>query len=85
MATTITINKINYGNPASGPQTWTIKYKKSDALSFTTKTTSATDDGAGTLLSPVVINGLVSGGLYYVQATNNCQSPVEIYQQAIQL
>lgn len=85
MATVITIGKINYGNPASGPQTWTIKYKKSDQISFTTKTTSAVDDGAGNLISPVTITGLDNGGLYYVQATNNCQSPVEIYQQAIQL
>lgn len=85
MATQITINKIDYGNPVSGPQTWTIKYKLYNALSYTTATASALDDGSGNLISPVVISGLVSGQLYYIQTTNNCGSPAIIYQQSVQL
>ena len=85
MATQITISKVNYGNSTSGPQTWNIKYKKYDAISTTTVTTNALDNGAGNLISPVVISGLISGELYYVQITNNCQSPAIIYQQSIQM
>lgn len=85
MATQITINKIDYGNSVSGPQTWTIRYKKFDAISYTTATTSAIDDGSGNLISPVVISGLIAGQLYYTQTTNNCGSPATIYQQSIQL
>lgn len=85
MATQITINKINYGNSVSGPQTWTIKYKKYDAVSYTTATTSALADAAGNLIVPVVISGLIAGELYNTQTTNNCQSPAIIYQQQIQL
>lgn len=85
MATQITINKIDYGNAVSGPQTWTIRYKKFDAVSYTTATTSAIDDGSGNLISPVVISGLIAGQLYYTQTTNNCSSPATIYQQSIQL
>ena len=86
MATGFTISKINYGNPASGPQTWTIKYKKADdAGPYTVATTSAVDDGSGNLVSPVAISGLVAGSLYDTQTTNNCDSPSTIYQQSIQL
>lgn len=85
MATQITINKIDYGNPVSGPQTWTIRYKKYDAVSYTTATTSAVADAAGNLGSPVVISGLIAGELYYTQTSNNCQSNAVIYQQQIQL
>lgn len=86
MADTINITKVNYGNPASGPQTWTIKYKKADDPgAYITATTSAVDDGSGNLISPVSITGLVPGSLYYTQTTNNCSSPAEIYPQAIQL
>lgn len=86
MATEITISKVIYGNPASGPQTWTISYKKSDDPgSYIVVDSGAVDDGAGNLITPVVISGLDAGGLYYTQTTNNCQSPAEIYQQAIQL
>lgn len=86
MATSFTISKINYGNPVSGPQTWTIKYKKyDDPGPYAIATTSAIDDGSGNLISPVVVSGLVAGELYYTQTTNNCSSPAEIYPQQIQL
>lgn len=86
MATQITIDVINYGNPVSGPQTWTIKYKKfDDPGPYTVATTNAIDDGDGNLITPVVITGLVAGSLYYTQTTNNCQSPAIIYPQQIQL
>lgn len=86
MADTITISKVNYGNPASGPQTWTIKYKKyNDPGPYIVASASALDDGSGNLISPVVIAGLDAGELYYTQTSNNCGSPIIIYPQSIQL
>lgn len=86
MATGFTIDKINYANSVSGPQTWTIQYKKYDNPgAYTVATNSALDDGSGNLISPVAITGLVAGELYYVQTINNCGSPVIIYFEQVQL
>lgn len=86
MATSFTINKVNYGNSVSGPQTWTIAYKKwDDPGAYTVVDSAAVADAAGNLSSPVVVGGLISGELYYTQTSNNCQSPATIYQQSIQL
>lgn len=86
MATAITIEKVNYGNSVSGPQTWTIAYKKwDDPGAYTVVDSAAVADAGGVLSSPVVIGGLTAGELYYVQTSNNCQSPATIYQQSIQL
>ncbi len=86
MATSFTINKINYGNSVSGPQTWTIAYKKwDDPGAYTVVDSAAVADADGNLSVPVVVGGLISGELYYTQTSNNCQSPATIYQQSIQL
>ena len=79
-----TIHKVDYGNPASGAQTWTIKWKLStNPGAYTTLSASALDDGSGNLITPLSVTGLTAGNLVYTQTTNNCESPAIIYQQSI--
>lgn len=82
---TITVTKVDFGNTATPGQTFRIEYKLFSASTWTLGSASKTVDADGNLSVPLAITGLTAGQLYYVRASNNCESPPEYYTQQVQL
>lgn len=85
MATSFTIEKLDYANVPSGVQSWTFQYKLWNATSYTLISSSASVNTDGTLGVPLTVSGLTAGQLYYIQAYPNCSSPVDYFLQQVQL
>lgn len=85
MATSFTINKVEYANLPAGVQTWTFQYKRWDATSYILISNSASVNTDGTLGAPLPVTGLTAGQLYYILAYPNCSSPFETFIQQVQL
>jgi hypothetical protein len=85
MAVTVTIPAIYWGNPPTSAQTITLEYKLYSASSWTLIDSSVQVDTDGTILdSPLPsVAGLTEGTVYYLKASNNCESPLEEFIQAI--
>lgn len=81
--TTLTITKIDYGNTASGTQTFTFWYKLSTDAGWTLISNSVSVNTDGTLGAPIVLT-VNTGSVYFVQAGPNCESPVDYFTQQIQ-
>ena len=79
MATSFTIPAINWGNPPAAPQTITLEYKLwSDSSWILIDSTVNVDTDGMITDSPLpTVAGLTSGELYYVRASNHCESPVD--------
>lgn len=85
MATSFTINKIDYGNAPSGSQTWTFEYKLFNVATWTLISNSAAVNTDGSLVTPLTVSGLTAGQTYLVRASSNCESPREYFIQQISL
>lgn len=76
MATQITINSVFWGNLPAAGQTCTFQYKKFSDAGWTLISNSSTIAPNGNLTVPLTVPGLTPGTAYYLQWTNNCDSPV---------
>ncbi len=87
MATSFTINKLDWANIPVAAQTWSFEYKlfSDPDSSYILLSSSASVAIDGTLAVPLTASGLTAGQLYYVRAYNNCSSPPEMFVQQIQL
>jgi len=88
MATGFTLTKIDYANTPSGSQTWMFEYKlwSDPESSYVLISTELVDVDGNILASPPLeVTGLTDGELYYVRASNLCNSPVDFFVQQIQL
>ncbi len=84
MATSFTIEQVEYANTPSGIEVWSFFYKLWSASSYTLISNSASVNTDGTLVVPLTVSGLTAGQLYYIQAYPNCSSPFDIFQQMVQ-
>jgi hypothetical protein len=87
MATSFTINKLDFANTPSAPEVWTFEYKvyTNPDSSYILISNSSAVAVNGNLSVPLVVTGLTAGQLYYVRATNNCGSPPLRFIQQIKL
>lgn len=85
MSKTVTIPSIHWGNAPASAQTITLEYKLFSASSWTLIDSSVQVDTDGTILdSPLPsVSGLNEGTVYLIKASNNCESPLEEFIQAI--
>lgn len=81
MATSITISKINWGNPPDSIQSVTLEYKLWNASSWTLMASGVQVDIDGSILdSPLPsATGLTEDELYYIRGSNECQSPLDYF------
>lgn len=85
MATSFTLNALDYANPPSSLQVWTLEFKLYSALSYTLISSAVNVNTDGTLGTPQTVSGLTAGQLYYVRAHPNCSSPFDYFIQQVQL
>lgn len=76
MATSFTLEQVYWANPTSISQTWTFEWKVWDGpeSAWALISNSAVVNADGMLAIPLTVSGLTPN-IYYVRATNNCQSP----------
>jgi hypothetical protein len=84
MATSFTINKIDYTNTPSGSQVWSFYYKLFSApdSAYVLISSSASVAIDGNLAVPLTVTGLTPGTLYYIKAVG-CGSPPDVFIQQV--
>jgi len=84
MATQITVNKFDFPVEPSGSSVFTLEYKLFSDPGWTLQNSSVFVNTDGSLAVPEVISGLTEGQLYYLRASNNCDSPADYFYQQVQ-
>lgn len=89
MATTITINSVNFPNAPAAPIAMTFEYKRADepssAYAVIASGVPVSPDGTINVSPLPFVSGLTPDTLYYVRQSNDCDSPRDYFIQPVQL